>query len=137
MLIKPEYSKKRLNNENAVMSKIPLFLIVIIAIIVIAASFRFVQQRRENASNDAAPVLQKQVEVTSKREKPANDRRSRQRDVTPAGDEMRYEARFKPQQGGLEMTFRLGAAAYHQLTVGEKGVLYVQGTRFVRFEAQP
>jgi len=83
MLIKPEYSKKRLNNENAVMSKIPLFLIVIIAIIVIAASFRFVQQRRENASNDAAPVLQKQVEVTSKREKPANDRRSRQRDVDP------------------------------------------------------
>lgn len=118
------------------MSKVPLFLIVIIAIIVIAASFRFVQQRRENARNDAAPVVQKQVEVTHKREKPVNDRRSRQRDVTPAGEMMRYEASFKPQQGGLEMTFRLDAADYHQLTVGEKGVLYTQGARFIKFEPQ-
>jgi len=137
MLIRPEYSKKHRNNVNAFMSKMPFFLIIIIAIIVIAASFRFVQQRRENASNDAAPQLQKQVEITNKREKPANDRRSRQREVTPAGETMRYEASFKPLQGGLEMTFRLEEVDYHRLTVGEKGVLVYQGTRFVRFEAQP
>lgn len=119
------------------MSKMPFFLIVIIAIIVVAASFRFMQQRRENASNDAAPQLQKQVVITNKREKPANDRRSRQREVTPAGETMRYEASFKPLQGGMEMTFRLQAADYHQLTVGEKGMLVYQGMRFVRFEAQP
>ncbi|MBB3322755.1 DUF2500 domain-containing protein [Atlantibacter sp. RC6] len=119
------------------MSKIPLFLIVIIGLIVISASFRYVQQRRENASNEAAPQRQKQVEISSKREKPANDRRSRQRDVTPAGETMRYEASFTPLQGGMEMTFRLQAADYHQLTVGEKGVLVYQGTRFVRFDAQP
>ena len=29
------------------MSKMPLFFIIVVAIIVIAASFRFVQQRRE------------------------------------------------------------------------------------------
>lgn len=119
------------------MSKVPIFLIVIIGLIVISASFRYVQQRRENASNDAAPQRQMQVEISSKREKPANDRRSRQRDVTPAGETMRYEASFTPLQGGMEMTFRLQAADYHQLTVGEKGVLVYQGTRFVRFDAQP
>ena len=31
------------------MSKMPLFFIIVVAIIVIAASFRFVQQRREKA----------------------------------------------------------------------------------------
>ncbi len=77
-----------------------------VAIIVIAASFRFVQQRREKADNDAAPLMQKRVVVTNKREKPLNDRRSRQQQVTPAGTAMRYEASFKPETGGLEMTFR-------------------------------
>ncbi|EAW3492055.1 DUF2500 domain-containing protein [Salmonella enterica] len=115
------------------MSKPPLFFIVIIALIVVAASFRFVQQRREKAANDAAPLRQKQVVVSNKREKPVNDRRSRQQEVTPAGVSMRYEVSFKPQSGGLEMTFRLDAQQYHALTVGDKGTLSYKGTRFVEF----
>ncbi len=107
------------------MSKMPLFFIIVVAIIVIAASFRFVQQRREKADNDAA--------MTNKREKPLNDRRSRQQQVTPAGTTMRYEASFKPETGGLEMTFRLEAQQYHQLTVGEKGMLSYKGSRFEGF----
>ena len=118
------------------MSKMPLFFIIVVAIIVIAASFRFVQQRREKADNDAAPLMQKRVEVTNKREKPLNDRRSRQQQVTPAGTTMRYEASFKPETGGLEMTFRLEAQQYHQLTVGEKGTLSYKGSRFVGFRAE-
>ena len=97
------------------MSKMPLFFIIVVAIIVIAASFRFVQQRREKADNDAAPLMQKRVEVT------------------PAGTTMRYEASFKPETGGLEMTFRLEAQQYHQLTVGEKGTLSYKGSRFEGF----
>ncbi|EAW2112247.1 DUF2500 domain-containing protein [Salmonella enterica subsp. enterica] len=115
------------------MSKPPLFFIVIIALIVVAASFRFVQQRREKAANDAAPLRQKQVVVSNKREKPVNDRRSRQQEVTPAGVSMRYEVSFKPQSGGLEMTFRLDAQQYHALTVGDKGTLSYKGPRFVEF----
>ncbi len=118
------------------MSKMPLFFIIVVAIIVIAASFRFVQQRREKADNDAAPLMQKRVEVTNKREKPLNDRRSRQQQVTPAGTAMRYEASFKPETGGLEMTFRLEAQQYHQLTVGDKGTLSYKGSRFVDFKAE-
>ena len=64
------------------MSKPPLFFIVIIVLIVVAASFRFVQQRREKADNDTAPLVQKQVVVSNKREKPLNDRRSRQQEVS-------------------------------------------------------
>lgn len=115
------------------MSKMPLFFIIVVAIIVIAASFRFVQQRREKADNDAAPLMQKRVVVTNKREKPLNDRRSHQQQVTPAGTTMRYEASFKPESGGLEMTFRLEAQQYHQLTVGEKGTLSYKGSRFEDF----
>lgn len=39
----------------------------------------------EKADNDAAPLMQKRVVVTNKREKPLNDRRFRQQQVTPAG----------------------------------------------------
>ncbi|MDI5420388.1 DUF2500 domain-containing protein, partial [Salmonella enterica subsp. enterica serovar Kentucky] len=115
------------------MSKPPLFFIIIIALIVVAASFRFVQQRREKAANEAAPLQQKQVVVSNKREKPVNDRRSRQQEVSPAGTSMRYEASFKPLNGGLEKTFRLQAQQYHALTVGDQGTLSYKGTRFVGF----
>ncbi|BBV28773.1 MULTISPECIES: DUF2500 domain-containing protein [Citrobacter freundii complex] len=118
------------------MSKPPLFFIVIIVLIVVAASFRFVQQRREKADNDAAPLVQKQVVVSNKREKPLNDRRSRQQEVSPAGTSMRYEASFKPQSGGLEQTFRLDARQYHALTVGDKGMLSYKGSRFIDFTAE-
>ena len=118
------------------MSKPPLFFIVIIVLIVVAASFRFVQQRREKADNDAAPLVQKQVVVSNKREKPLNDRRSRQQQVSPAGTSMRYEASFKPQSGGLEQTFRLDARQYHALTVGDKGTLSYKGSRFIDFTAE-
>lgn len=115
------------------MSKPPLFFIIIIALIVVAASFRFVQQRREKAANEAAPLQQKLVVVSNKRERPVNDRRSRQQEVSPAGTSMRYEVSFKPLNGGLEKTFRLQAQQYHALTVGDKGTLSYKGTRFVGF----
>ncbi|EAA6274637.1 hypothetical protein EC24_03310 [Salmonella enterica subsp. enterica serovar Bareilly str. CFSAN000181] len=115
------------------MSKPPLFFIIIIALIVVAASFRFVQQRREKAANEAAPLQQKLVVVSNKREKPVNDRRSRQQEVSPAGTSMRYEVSFKPLNGGLEKTLRLQAQQYHALTVGDQGTLSYKGTRFVGF----
>lgn len=118
------------------MSKMPLFFVIVVAIIVVAASFRFVQQRREKMDNDAAPLQQKRVVVTNKREKALNDRRSRQQIVAPAGSDMRYEASFKPETGGLEVTFRLEEKQYHQLSVGDKGMLSYKGSRFVAFDAE-
>ena len=118
------------------MGKVPLFVVVIVVIIAVAASYRFVQQRRERAHNLAAPQLEKRVEVSNKREKVLNDRRSRQQMTTPAGTTIRYEASFKPLAGGLEMTFRLSEAQYHQLTVGDKGTLSYRGSQFVTFAAE-
>lgn len=118
------------------MSKMPLFFVVVVAIIVITASFRYVQQRREKQENEASPLMQKRVTVSNKREKVLNDRRSRQQTEIPAGSSMRYDVNFKPEQGGLEMHFRLDDAQYHALTVGDKGVLSYKGSRFVAFEAE-
>ncbi|MFP1557651.1 DUF2500 domain-containing protein [Escherichia coli] len=116
------------------MSKPPLFFIVIIGLIVVAASFRFMQQRREKADNDMAPLQQKLVLVSNKREKPINDRRSRQQEVTPAGTSMRYEASFKPQSGENKAArFASTPSSCHALTVGDKGTLSYKGTRFVSF----
>ncbi|WP_105663517.1 DUF2500 domain-containing protein [Cronobacter dublinensis] len=114
------------------MSKPPLFFIVIIALIVAAASFRYVQQRREKTENDAAPVTQENVVVASKREKPASEQQ-----VAPPAQTVRYEATFRPQAGGAEMRFRLDEAHYHQLTVGDRGQLVYQGSRFMEFVPAP
>ncbi|CCJ77177.1 DUF2500 domain-containing protein [Cronobacter muytjensii] len=119
------------------MSKPPLFFIVIIALIVAAASFRYVQQRREKTENDAAPVTQEDVVVASKREKPATGRLSREQQVAPPAQTVRYEATFRPQEGGAEMRFRMDEAHYHQLTVGDQGRLVYQGSRFLEFVPAP
>ena len=115
----------------------PLFFVLVVAVIVVAASFRYVQQRREKQANDAAPLLQKRVIVSNKREKVINDRRSRQQTVTPAGREMRYDASFRPENGGLEGVFRLDAPQYHALSVGDRGMLSYKGTAFVAFTPDP
>ena len=119
------------------MSKMPLFFIIVVVIIVVAASFRFVNQRRVKADNDAAPLQQKRVVVSNKREKVINDRRSRQQTVAPAGSDMRYDVSFRPETGGLEVSFQLEAAQYHALSVGDRGMLSYKGSRFVAFTPEP
>ncbi|ELN2737296.1 TPA: DUF2500 domain-containing protein [Pluralibacter gergoviae] len=118
------------------MGKVPPFLVIIVVIIAVAASYRFVQQRRERAENRAAPQLETRVEVSNKREKVLNDRRSRQQMTTPAGSTVRYEASFRPLSGGAAMTFRLSEAQYHRLTVGDRGTLSYRGSQFVNFAGE-
>lgn len=115
------------------MSKPPIFIIAIVVVIAVVASFRYLQQRRQNIENDAAPLSVKKVVVATKREKPSNDRRSRQREVTPPEDSIRYEIWFALQSGGMEMKMRVEAAEYNAVTVGDKGTLSYKGTRFVSF----
>ncbi len=113
------------------MSKPPLFFIVIIGLIVVAASFRFMQQRREKADNDMAPLQQKLVVVSNKRENRLTIA-VRASEVTPQAPVCAMR-KLKPQSGGMEQTFRLDAQQYHALTVGDKGTLSYKGTRFVSF----
>ncbi|MEQ4530805.1 MAG: DUF2500 domain-containing protein [Mixta sp.] len=114
------------------MSKPPLIFLIVLAIIAVLASRQFIKQRRENAANDAAPVRSLQVEIKSKREFPAPNRRSRQREVI-AGEEMRYEAWFHPLNGASDFKLTVKADAYHQMDKGAKGELKMQGSRFISF----
>lgn len=56
------------------MSKMSLFLVLVVAVIVVMALFHYAQQHREKQANDAAPLLQKRVIVSSKRGKVIDDR---------------------------------------------------------------
>ncbi len=50
---------------------------------------------------------------------------------------MRYEASFRPENGGLEVVFRLDAPQYHALSVGDRGMFSYKGTAFVAFTPDP
>lgn len=118
------------------MSKPPLFIVVIVVVIAVLATQRYMQKRRQDAVNDTSPVRTLRVEVSAKREFPAPDRRSRQREVVVAED-MHYEVYFRPLNGGGDMMFTLPQQTYAQLDKGAQGILSVQGSRFVRFEPDP
>ena len=63
------------------MSKPPLIFVVIVAVIVVFAAQRFMQQRRQNAINDAAPLSTQHVEVSANREFPEHILLSRNLEV--------------------------------------------------------
>ncbi|MBJ3815654.1 DUF2500 domain-containing protein [Shimwellia pseudoproteus] len=120
------------------MNKVPLFFVIIVAIIAVAACSRLIQQRKQAQANDSAPVRHYPAVVVAKRESPVSDRRSHQQMVNPAGSAMRYEVSFRPLSSGSGdgdnlQTYRVNMAQYRHITVGETGTLRVQGTRVVGF----
>ncbi|RWR02389.1 hypothetical protein ED28_08385 [[Pantoea] beijingensis] len=116
------------------MSKPPLLLFIVLAFIAILATRQFIKQRREVAVNNASPIRTLPAEVKTKREFPAPNRRSRQREVI-AGEAMRYEAWFHPLNGAGDFKLALNASDYHQMDKGVKGELKIQGSRFISFIA--
>lgn len=109
-----------------------LIFFILFALIAVLAARQFVKQRREVAVNDASPQRSLQVGVKSKREFPAPNRRSRQREQIPVED-MRYEVGFHPLNGAGDFTLKVAAAEYHKIDKGEQGELTLQGTRFISF----
>lgn len=119
------------------MSKPPFFFVAVIAVIVVLASLRYLQQRRQDAEHDRAPASLKTMVVSSKREVPVTKRRSREQQVSSPADTVRYEMGFRAPQGGVEMRFRVTAQQYHAVSVGDHGTLHYQGTRFLEFTPAP
>ncbi|PLR34329.1 DUF2500 domain-containing protein [Chimaeribacter californicus] len=113
------------------MSKPPLIIVLVLLLIAGLATRQYLKQRRTAAENDAAPVQHLVVTVSGKREFPAPNRRSRQREVIPV-EEMRYEVSFTPLDRG-PMTLVLSAPDYQQIDKGARGTLALQGTRFIAF----
>gem|GEM_PF-167816 len=101
------------------MSKPPLIFFIVVAIIAVLATRQFIKQRRETAVNDASPVRSLSVEVKTKREYPAPNRRSRQREEIVAED-MKYEAWFHPLNGASDFKVLVSAGDYHQMDKGVK-----------------
>ncbi|MCQ4107519.1 DUF2500 family protein, partial [Erwinia persicina] len=89
----------------------PQIFFIVLAIIAVLATRQFIRQRREAAVNDASPLRTLAVEVKSKREYPAPNRRSRQREHIPV-EEMRYEAWFRPLNGAGDFKLALNAGDY-------------------------
>jgi len=118
------------------MRKPPIIFVAIVIVIVIAASFRYSQQQRQNADNEAAPLRQDWVRVVDKHAIPENDRRSRQIEVLPAGESLRYEVVFRDEKRDRNMTLRVSEAQYAAIATGIQGELQYKGTRFVQFIAQ-
>jgi hypothetical protein len=114
------------------MSKFPLIFLLIVVLIVVLATRQYFVKRRQDAANNASPARTLQVKVTSKREFPTSNRRSRQREVIPVED-MRYEVYFQPLAGGSEIKLQLAKDDYHRIDKGVKGALRLQGTRFISF----
>jgi len=113
----------------------PLIILLVVVAIAIFAIRQYFHQRRENANNDAAPQRDVMVEVTAKRDWLSPNRRSRQRKKIPV-EERKYEAYFKPLNGGAQIKLTLEPQAYDQLAKGQQGVLSVKGKRFIAFRPQ-
>lgn len=111
----------------------PIFFLLVLVIIAILATRQFIKQRRDVAVNDATPLRSLIVEVKSKREYLAPNRRSRQREHIPLED-MRYEAWFHPLNEAGDFKLQLNAGDYHQMDKGTQGELQFKGTRFVSFK---
>ncbi|WGM01348.1 DUF2500 domain-containing protein [Arsenophonus nasoniae] len=117
------------------MNKSVIFVITIITIIMLATK-RFFDQRRQNVINDNSPIFSYPVEVIDKKDYPYPNMRSRQREVvTP--ETFRYEIYFQRlSTSDVIKIFVKEQREYNAIKKGDRGTLYMQGTEFVRFEVK-
>lgn len=113
------------------MRDIPPLLILAVALILALAWRQYQHQRNQEARNDAAPLQTILAEVKTKREFPKT--RNRSRGYEDGMEDMRYEAAFRPVNGGADITLRLKASDYNQLDKDMRGMLQLRGTRFISF----
>lgn len=117
------------------MNKSVIFVITIIIIIMLATK-RFFDQRRQDVINDNSPIISYQVEVIDKIDYPYPNMRSRQREVvTP--ETFRYEIYFQRLSASeVIKIFLKKEKEYNAIKKGDRGTLYMQGTRFVCFQSK-
>lgn len=126
-----------MNNESLenIVNKSVIFVITIIIIIMLATK-RFFDQRRQDVINDNSLIISYQVEVIDKKDYPYPNMRSRQREVvTP--ETFRYEIYFQRLSASeVIKIFLKKEKEYNAIKKGDSGTLYMQGTRFVRFQSK-
>lgn len=126
-----------MNNESLenIVDKSIIFLITIIIIIMLATK-RFFDQRRQDVINDNSPIISYQVEVIDKKDYPYPNMRSRQLEVvTP--ETFRYEIYFQRLSASeVIKIFLKKEKEYNAIKKGDRGTRYMQGTRFIRFQSK-
>ncbi|WP_433962421.1 DUF2500 family protein [Morganella morganii] len=80
------------------MNKFGLLGFIVAALIIILATRRFFEQRKQNEIDDHSAVVTYQVTVTEKKDYPYPNMRSRERDVV-FPETFRYEVHFTPLSG--------------------------------------
>lgn len=111
----------------------PILLIIVLAIIAVFATKRFFDQKKQNEINDNSLPVSQLVLVKEKKDYPYPNMRSRERDVV-SPETFRYEIYFQTQASGEIIKVIVSEQQYQDVTLGTKGKLTLQGTRFIRFE---
>lgn len=119
----------------------PYLLIIVLVVIGLLATKRFFDQRRQNEINDNSTQISYLVTVEDKKDYPYPNMRSRERDVV-SPETFRYEVYFKSLNAGITSEDKplkiilKDEQAYRAINKGSRGRLYLQGTRFIRFEPE-
>ncbi|MCT8250071.1 DUF2500 family protein [Proteus faecis] len=117
------------------MNKVAILGIAVLIIIIASATYRFFEQRKQRISDDNAPVTLYMVEVIDKKEIAANERRSRENDVTGPEITHYYQVTFRlTTDDRKDLVLKIDKSAYQNIELEMKGRLFMQGSRFIKFE---
>ncbi|MEQ5391700.1 DUF2500 domain-containing protein [Proteus sp. fly-1013] len=117
------------------MNKAAILGIAVLVIIIASATYRFFEQRKQRISDDNSPVTLYMVEVIDKKEVAANERRSRENDVNGPETIHYYQVTFRlTTDDRKDLVLRMDKSAYQDIEPEMKGRLFMQGSRFVKFE---
>ncbi|QGW01865.1 DUF2500 domain-containing protein [Proteus terrae subsp. cibarius] len=118
-----------------VMNKAAILGIAVLVIIIASATYRFFEQRKQRISDDNSPVTLYMVEVIDKKEVAANERRSRENDVNGPETTYYYQVTFRlTTDDRKDLVLKIDKSAYQDIEPEMKGRLFMQGSRFVKFE---
>lgn len=117
------------------MNKAAILGIAVLIIIIASATYRFFEQRKQRISDDNAPVKLYMVDVIDKREVAANERRSRENDVNSPETTHYYQVTFRlTTDSRKDLVLKIDKSSYQDIEPKMKGRLFMQGSRFVKFE---
>ena len=117
------------------MNKAAILGIAVLIIIIASATYRFFEQRKQRISDDNAPVKLYMVDVIYKREVAANERRSRENDVNGPETTHYYQVTFRlTTDSRKDLVLKIDKSSYQDIEPKMKGRLFMQGSRFVKFE---
>ncbi|MFB0772275.1 DUF2500 domain-containing protein [Proteus cibi] len=117
------------------MNKAAILGIAVLIIIIASATYRFFEQRKQRMSDDNSPVKLYMVEIIDKKEIAANERRSRENDVNGPENTHYYQVTFRlTTDERKDLVLKIDKASYQDIELEMKGRLFMQGSRFIKFE---